>query len=74
MDRKTILSKFLQDPLLQELLNIDEEALKNVSFSEVTGNDTIDIIKNAVFIRETHNGNSSPDIIVRKLNQYFDQR
>lgn len=67
MDRKTILSKFLEDPLLRELCGVRDEDLQEVSFSQDTGNDTIDLIKNAIFIRETYNVNSSPESVVRKL-------
>jgi hypothetical protein len=74
MDKKTILTKFLEDPLLKEKYNLSQEKLSQVNFRDDFGNDTVDVIKTAVFMCESQASSNSTDALVRMLNKYFDAK
>lgn len=74
MDKKTILSKFLEDPLLREKYNLSQEDLSQVNFKDDFGHDTVDVIRAAVLMCESQTSSNSTDALVRMLNKYFDGR
>ena len=68
MNKNEVFRKFIQNPLLQEKVEINENRLKTMDLSTTCSDRLIDVIKTTILNLDD---TDSIDLVARKINQSF---
>jgi len=68
MNKNEIFTKFLQNPLIKEKVELTEKQLNSINLYSNSPNRLIDVIKTAILHLDS---DLSIDVVARKINQSF---
>lgn len=68
MNKNEIFTKFLQNPMIKEKVDLSEDQLKSLTLYSDTSNRLIDVIKTTIVNLDS---DLSIDVVARKINQSF---
>lgn len=68
MNKNEIFTKFLQNPLIKEKIDLTDKQLKSINLYSNSPNRLIDVIKTTILHLDS---DLSTDVVARKINQSF---
>lgn len=68
MNKNEIFTKFLQNPMIKEKVDLSEDQLKSLTLYSDSSNRLIDVIKTTIVNLDS---DLSIDVVARKINQSF---
>jgi hypothetical protein len=68
MNKNEIFTKFLQNPLIKEKVDLTDKQLKSINLYSNSSNRLIDVIKTTILHLDS---DQSIDVVARKINQSF---
>lgn len=68
MNKNEIFTKFLQNPLIKEKVDLTDKQLKSINLYSNSPNRLVDVIKTTILHLD---GDQSIDVVARKINQSF---
>jgi hypothetical protein len=68
MNKNEIFTKFLQNPLIKEKVDLTDKQLKSINLYSNSPNRLVDVIKTTILHLDS---DQSIDVVARKINQSF---